>query len=107
LHFPAKELLPGTIDDFIAQRIEHYREMMALEQNPITNEKYSMAIRALARAPRLIDKLQDACLNKKMEFANRMFASSSGMVPPPSWDIELDIEIQEYEWLLVQLGKSL
>lgn len=107
MHFLAKDLLPGTIDDYIAQRIEHYRELMALEQNPITNEKYLVAIRALAKAPRLIDKLQDVFLNKKMEFANRMFASSSGMVPPPSWDIELNIEIQEYEWLLAQLGKSM
>jgi hypothetical protein len=36
-----------------------------------------------------------------------MIASSSGMLPPPNLDIELVIEIQEYEWLLAQLGKSL
>ena len=59
-HFPTKDLLPGTIDDFIAQRIEHYRELIAAEQNPIINEKYKLAIHALAKAPRLIDKLQDA-----------------------------------------------
>jgi hypothetical protein len=100
-------LLPGTIDDFIAQRIEHYRELLAGDQNPVTKEKCLVAMRVLAKAPRLIDKLEDSYLNKKVEFSNRMIASSSGMLPPPNWDIELVIEIQEYEWLLAQLGKSL
>lgn len=99
-------MLPGTIDDFIAQRIEHYRELMALEQNPITNEKYKVAILALTKAPRLIDKLEDAYLNKKMEFAAMINASSSGIFPPTIAN-DLLIEIEEYKWLLAQLGINL
>lgn len=105
MHFPAKELLPGTIDDSIAQRIEHYRELMALEQNPITNEKYRVAILALAKAPRLIDKLVDAYLDKKIEFASLINANSSGIIPPNIDDLLITIE--EYKWLLAQVGMNL
>jgi len=99
-------MLPGSLDDLIAQRIEHYREMLEQGQNPVTTEKFHIAIHALANTPRQIGKLQNALLNKKMEHANTTIAMGTGMVPP-SWAHSLLIEIEEYEWLLAQLHRKL
>lgn len=86
-------MLPGTFDDLIAQRIEHYRDRVALEQNPVTRQKFGKAIEILAKAPRQVDELQDLLLDKKVEFGNKMVASTTGMVPP-SWAHDLLVEIR-------------
>ena len=77
---------------------------MAAEQDPVTIEKCVAAIKVLKNAPRQIDKLEDAYMNKKFDYSIR---GSTGMVSPPSWDVNSFVEIEEYEWLLVQLGRPL
>ena len=95
-------MIPGSIDDLIAQRIDRYQELMSMENNPLKVEKMNKAINALVNAPRQTEKLKTKLLQKKADYDITLFTAYSGMAPPILAE-DLLIEIQEYEWLLSQL----
>ena len=81
-------MLPGTIDDLIAQRIEYHREFMDQEQIPVLKGKYHIAIRASSVAPRQLGELKESLVNKKVKFGNITDLNSAG-IGAPSWSNQL------------------